>query len=150
MSDPFAPKSRPWLSHGVAGLLVFAVTSLVISSAVRRQTAILDAMDLQPLSAAATLAYAWGSAEDARQLLGELAVMAERGSHSAPQERSGRDPDFALLRRMDADMAKLRLALLEGAPREKLQDICAKATIRCTPYTLEGLITMLKKQRHVP
>jgi len=149
MSEAFAPKRRPWLTHGVVALAVFGVTTLVIQSGVRRQTAILDSMEMQPISAAATLAYAWGSAEDAKALLSELLALAER-EPPVPPERSGRDPDFVTLRRMDADMAKLRLAMLEGAPRSKLQDICARTTIRCTPYTLEGIINMLKKQRHVP
>jgi len=149
VNAPFAPKRRPWLTHGAVGLLVFGVTTLVIQSGVRRQTVILDSMEMQPVSAAATLAYAWGSAEDAKRLLAELLALAERES-AVPPGRSGRDPDFVTLRRMDADMAKLRLAMLEGAPRSKLAEICARTTIRCTPYTLEGIITMLKKQRHVP
>ena len=149
MSAPFAPKRRPWLTHGVVGLAVFGVTTLVIQGGVRRQTAILDSMEMQPVSAAATLAYAWGSAEHAKRLLAELLALAERES-AVPPGRSGRDPDFVALRRMDADMAKLRLAMLEGAPRSKLEGICARTTIRCTPYTLEGIITMLKKQRRVP
>jgi uncharacterized caspase-like protein len=149
VSEAFAPKRRPWLSHGVVGLFVFGVTTLVIQSGVRRQTAILDSMEMQPISSAATLAYGWGSAEDARRLLADLLSLAERKS-AVPPGRSGKDPDFVTLRRMDADMARLRLAMLEGAPRSKLQEICARTTIRCTPYTLEGIINMLKKQRHVP
>jgi hypothetical protein len=121
----------------------------VIRHGVERQTAILDSMEMQPTSAAATLAYAWGSVEDAKLLLARLIALAERES-AVPPGRSGKDPDFVTLRRMDADMAKLRLALLEGSPRPKLAAICAHATIRCTPYTLDGLIAMLTKQRHVP
>jgi hypothetical protein len=147
--DPFAPRRRPWLTHGVAALATFGVTALVIQSGVRRQTAILDSMEMQPVSAAAALAYAWGSSDDAKRLLSRVVALAER-EPAVPPGRSGKDPDFVLLRRMDADMAKLRLALVEGAPRSQLEGICAGATIRCTPYTLEGLITMLKKQRHVP
>ena len=149
MSEDFAPRRRPWLTHGVAALLTFGITSLVVQNGVRRQTAILDSMELQPAAAAAALAYAWGSASDAKLLLSRLVTLAERESE-IPPGRSGKDPDFVMLRRMDADMAKLRLALVEGAPRSKLEGICARATIRCTPYTLEGLITMLKKQRQVP
>lgn len=149
MSEAFAPKRRPWLTHGVVALGVFGITTLVIQSGVRRQTAILDSMEMQPVSAAASLAYAWGSTDDAKRLLAELLTLAERES-AVPPGRSGRDPDFVTLRRMDADMAKLRLAMLEGAPRSKLADICARTTIRCTPYTLESIISMLKRQRHVP
>jgi len=149
VSEDFAPKRRPWLTHGLAALAVFGVTTLVIQSGIHRQTAILDSMEMQPVSAAATLAYGWGPAADAKRLLSELLALAERAS-AVPPGRSGKDPDFVTLRRMDADMAKLRLAMLEGAPRSTLANICAKTTIRCTPYTLESIITMLKKQRHVP
>lgn len=149
MNEHFAPRRRPWLTHGVAALVTFGITTLAIQRGVERQTAILDSMEMQPTSAAAALAYAWGNAADAKLLLSRLVALAERESSIAPG-RSGKDPDFVTLRRMDADMAKLRLALLEGSPRSKLADICAHATIRCTPYTLEGLIAMLAKQRHVP
>jgi len=149
VSEAFAPRRRPWLTHGVAALVTFGITTLVIQNGVRRQTAILDSMEMQPTSAAATLAYAWGSAADAKQLLSRLLALAERQSE-VPPGRSGKDPDFVTLRRMDADMAKLRLALLEGSPHSTLANICAHATIRCTPYTLDGLIAMLTKQRHVP
>ena len=149
MSEDFAPRRRPWLTHAIAAAATFGVTALVIRHGVERQTAILDSMEMQPTSAAATLAYAWGSAEDGKLLLSRLVALAERESAVLPG-RSGKEPDFVTLRRMDADMAKLRLALLERSPRSKLADICARATIRCTPYTLDGLIAMLTKQRHVP
>jgi hypothetical protein len=149
VTPDFAPRRRPWLTHGFAALAVFLVTAFAIEHAVERQTAILDAMELQPISAAATLAYAWGSADDAKKLLAALLAMAERGA-GASAPHSSKDPDFALLRRMDGDLARFRLALLERAPPEKLADLCAHATIRCTPRTLDGLVAMLKKQRHVP
>jgi len=149
MNEPFAPRRRPWLTHGLVALATFGVTTLVIRHGVERQTAILDSMEMQPTSAAATLAYAWGSVDDAKLLLARLIALAERES-AVPSGRSGTAPDFVTLRRMDADMAKLRLALLEGSPHAKLASICAHATIRCTPYTLDGLIAMLTKQRHVP
>ncbi len=149
MSEDFAPRRRPWLTHGVVALATFGITTLVIQNGVRRQTAIHESMEMWPVSQAASLAYGWGSVADAQRLLEDLRLMAEHQSSVTPVGRVGKDPDFATLRKMDADMAKLRLALLEGAPREKLQELCAKATIRCTPHTLEGLIALLKKQRHV-
>jgi hypothetical protein len=149
VTPEFAPRRRPWVTHGFVAAVVFGITTLVIRHAVERQAAILDSMDMQPISAAATLAYGWGSREDATRLLRVLLSMAERGSAVAPPHSSG-DPDFVMLRRMDADLAKFRLALLEGAPAERLAELCAHATLRCTPRSLEGLVTMLKKQRHVP
>lgn len=149
MTDDFAPRRRPWLTHGVAAAVAFAVTALTIEHGVERQTAILDSMEMQPISAAATLAYGWGSTEDAKRLLRALLVMAERGTPRAAPH-SSKDPDFVMLRRMDADLAKFRLALLEGAPPDRLAELCSRATIRCTRQSLDGLITMLKKQRHVP
>jgi hypothetical protein len=146
----FAPaRRRPWLTPALAGLATFVVTALAIESAARRQTPILDSMEIQPFAAAAALAYAWGSAEDALALERQVIALAERRRGQPPAGRVGNDPDFDTLRKMDADMAKLRVALLEGAPRRTLENLCAAATIRCTPYTLEGLIGMLKKQRHV-
>ena len=106
-------------SHFDGPLATFGITSLVIRRGIERQTAILDSMEMQPTSAAAALAYAWGSADDAKLLLSRLVALAERES-AVPASRSGKDPDFVTLRRMDADMAKLRLALLEGSPRSKL------------------------------
>lgn len=148
MTDDFAPRRRPWLTHGLAAAVVFGVTALFIEHGVERQTAILDSMEMQPLSAAATLAYGWGSAEDAKKLLGALLVLAERGTPRAAPH-SAKDPDFVLLRRMDADLARFRLALLDGAPPERFAELCSQATIRCTRHSLDGLLAMLKKQRHV-
>ena len=150
VSATFAPTPRhPWLTPALVGLASFAITALAIRSAAQRQTPILDSMELQPFAAAASLAYAWGSREDALSLERQVLALAERRKGQPPTPRSGNDPDFETLRKMDADMAKLRVAVLEGAPRRTLENLCAAATIRCTPYTLEGLISMLKKQRRV-
>jgi hypothetical protein len=149
VTSEFAPRRRPWVTHGLIAAVVFGITTLVIRHAVERQSAILDSMEMQPISAAATLAYGWGSVADAKKLLAALLTMAEHGAVAAAPH-SSKDPDFVMLRRMDADLARFRLALLEGAPAERLAELCAHATIRCTPRSLEGLVAMLKKQRHVP
>jgi hypothetical protein len=155
LGAPFVRTRRPvWLTPALLGLATFALTSLSIRSAAERQEPILDSMEIQPFEAAATLAYAWGSLDDARALERQVLALAERrrGTESAshPPARSSGDPDFATLRRMDADMAKFRLAVLEDAPRPTFDRLCAAATIRCNVYTLDGLINILKKQRLVP
>lgn len=150
VSRSFAPtRKRPWLTPALLGLLSFAVTGLSIRSAVERQTPILESMELQPLSAAATLAYGWGSPEDAVALERQLLALVEQPRGPATSHARG-EPDFDNLRKMDADIAKLRLAILEGAPSSTFQSWCAQATIRCTPYNLERLVEMTKKQRMVP
>ena len=154
LSVPFVRPRRPaWLTPALLGLVTFALTSLSIRGAAERQEPILDSMEIQPFEAAATLAFAWGSAADARALERQVFALAERRrgaetSSHAPARTSG-DPDFATLRRMDADMAKFRLAVLEDAPRATFDRLCAAATIRCNVYTLDGLIGMLEKQRLV-
>lgn len=150
MNEPFAPRRRPLLTHGVALLLAFAATAGAIRFRVERQAAILDTMEIQPVASAAELAYGWGNADDAKHLLTELIALAERPPSADAPRRSPGEPDFVMLRRMDADMAKLRLAVLENAPRARLDAICAAATIRCTPVLLDRLVAMVKKQRHVP
>lgn len=149
LSVPFVRPRRPaWITPAVLGLAVFAVTSLSIRSAAQRQEPILDSMEIQPYEAAATLAYAFGTREDARALQQQVLALAERRRGHEPSHARG-DPDFANLRRMDADMAKFRLAVLEDAPRPTFDRLCAAATIRCNVYTLDALINMLKKQRVV-
>ena len=148
VSRSFAPaRRRPWLTPVLLGLLSFAVTAVSIRSAVERQSPILDSMEIQPVSAAATLAYAWGSADDAVALQRQLLALVER-PHAASSHARG-EPDFDNLRKMDADMAKLRLAVLENAPSSVFQALCANATIRCNAYNLERLVEMVKKQRAV-
>jgi hypothetical protein len=153
LGEAFArPRRRPWLTPSLLGLFVFAVTSLSIRSAAERQAPILDSMEIQPFAAAAALAYAWGSKDDARALEQQVLALAERhrtGATAAANSHASGDPDFDRLRRMDADMAKFRLAVLEAAPRPTFDHLCASASIRCTPYTLDGLVNMLKKQRQV-
>lgn len=148
---PLRPRRRPWLAPTVLGAAVFAVTSLTIRSAADRQAPILDSMEIQPFAAAASLAYAWGTKDDALTLERQVLALAERhrAAPHAPTPPAAGDPDFDRLRRMDADMAKFRLAVLEDAARPTFDRLCAAATIRCTPYTLDGLLTMLKKQRFV-
>jgi hypothetical protein len=142
-------RRRPWVTPLLAGAMTFAVTALSVRSAARRQGPILDSMEMQPVAAAASLAYAWGSLDDAVRLEREVLALAERRSSEEPTPPSPGEPDFVALRRMDADLAKLRLATLTGAPHAEFARLCAAASIRCTPYTLSGLMTMLKKQRHV-
>jgi hypothetical protein len=142
------PLRRPWLTPTLLGFATFALTALAIRSAAERQAPILDSMEIQPFEAAASLAYAWGSVADAAALEHQVLALAERG-HGAESSHGAGEPDFETLRKMDADMAKLRLAVLEDAPRSTFEHVCAAATIRCTPTTLEGLITLLKKQRLV-
>jgi hypothetical protein len=144
------PRRRPWLTPALAFAASFAVTALSIKSAVERQTPILDSMELQPFASAAALAYAWGSTDDAVALERQVLALAERQSTDATSKPSRGQPDFVELRKLDADMAKFRILTLEGAPRSELEHLCAAATVRCKPYSLEGLIEMLKKQRHVP
>ena len=144
-----APKRRPWITPAILGLLSFAVTAVSVRTAARRQAPILDSMEMQPVAAAASLAYAWGSTDDAVRLEREVIALAERHSAEEPTKAAIGEPDFVALRRMDADMAKLRLATLTSAPHAEFARLCASASIRCTPYTLGGLMTMLKKQRHV-
>jgi hypothetical protein len=143
------PRRRPWITPAILGLLSFAVTATSVRTAARRQAPILESMELQPIAAAAALAYAWGSTDDAVRLEREIIAFAERHSSEEPTKAAVGDPDFVALRRMDADMAKLRLATLTAAPHAEFARLCASASIRCTPYTLGGLMTMLKKQRHV-
>jgi hypothetical protein len=154
LSVPFVRPRRPaWRTPAILGLVTFALTSISIRGAAERQEPILDSMEIQPFEAAATLAYAWGSADDARALERQVLALAarRRGAETTPNphERTSGDPDFATLRRMDADMAEFRLAVLEDAPRATFEHLCAAATIRCNVYTLDGLISMLKKQRLV-
>ncbi len=148
VSRSFAPaRKRPWLTPALLGVLSFAVTSVSIQSAVERQAPILDSMEIQPVAAAASLAYAWGSPEDAAALERQVLALAERAH--APSSHARGEPDFDTLRKMDADMAKLKLAVLANAPASTFQALCAHATIRCTPYNLERLVEMVKKQRLV-
>ena len=148
VSRSFAPaRRRPWLTPALLGLVSFAITSVSIQSAAERQAPILDSMEIQPISVAATLAYAWGPPEDAVALERELLALVAR-AHPASSHARG-EPDFDTLRKMDADMAKLRLAVLENAPSSTFQALCASATIRCNPYNLERLVEMVKKQRMV-
>lgn len=152
LGAPFVRNRRPvWLTPALVGLATFALTSLSIRSAAERQEPILDSMEIQPFEAAATLAYAWGSTADASALERQVLALAERrrGAEPSARARSSSEPDFAALRRMDADMAKFRLAVLEAASRPTFERLCAAATIRCNVYTLDSLINMLEKQRLV-
>jgi hypothetical protein len=152
LGAPFVRARRPvWLTPALLGLATFALTSLSIRSAAERQEPILDSMEIQPFEAAATLAYAWGSTEDARALERQVLALAERrrGAEPSRPTRPNGEPDFATLRRMDADMAKFRLAVLEAAPRATFDRLCAAATIRCNVYTLDSLLKLLEKQRLV-
>jgi hypothetical protein len=148
---PFAPaRRRSWLSPALLGLLTFAIASLAIRSAAERQAPILDSMEIQPFAAAASLAYAWGSTDDAVTLEHEVLALAERAhAGETPSKPVAGEVNFDALRRMDADTAKFRLAVLEAAPLSKFAELCAASTIRCTPYTLDGLVNMFKKQRLV-
>lgn len=148
VSRSFAPaRRRPWLTPALLGVLSFAVTAVSIRSAVERQAPILDSMEIQPFAAAASLAYAWGSPEDAVALERQVLTLAER-AHGTTSHARG-EPDFDTLRKMDADMAKLKLAVLTNAPSATFQALCAQATIRCNAYNLERLVDMVKKQRMV-
>jgi hypothetical protein len=149
VSRSFAPaRRRIWLTPVLLGVASFAVTALSIRSAVERQAPILDSMEIQPVSAAATLAYGWGSVADAVALERELLALVER-PHPKSSSHARGEPDFDDLRKMDADIAKLRLAILEGAPSSAFQSWCAQATIRCNAYNLERLVEMARKQRMV-
>jgi hypothetical protein len=149
VSRSFAPaRKRPWLTPALLGALSFAITAVSIRSAVERQAPILDSMEIQPVSAAATLAYGWGAPEDAVALEHELLALVAR-PHAPASSHARGQPDFDNLRKMDADIAKLRLAILEDAPTSTFQSWCAQATIRCTPYNLERLVEMVRKQRMV-
>ena len=145
---PFAPTRRPWLTPALLAVFTFAITSLAIQHAAERQAPILDSMELQPVSAAASLAYAWGSSADAVALERQVLALSER-AHAAPSTPAHGEPNFDVLRRMDADTAKFRLAVLQGAPPATFAELCGSATIRCTPYTLERIVHMFEKQRLV-
>ncbi len=146
---PFAPTRRPWLTPALLGVFTFALTSLVIQHAAERQAPILDSMQLQPVSAAASLAYAWGSTADAVALERQVLALSESSGHAAPSTPARGEPNFDVLRRMDADTAKFRLAVLQSAPPATFVELCGSATIRCTPYTLERIVHMFEKQRLV-
>lgn len=143
------PRRRPWLTPAILGVLSFVVSALTIREAAERQTPILDSMEMQPFASAAALAYAWGSAADAVALERQVLALAERQSTDVTSKPGRGEPDFVELRKMDADMAKFRLLSLAGAPHSQFAELCARSTVRCKPYSLEGLIGMLKKQRHV-
>jgi len=147
----FAPAKRPrWITPLLLGLVSFVVSALSIRSAAERQTPILDSMEMQPHVSAAALAYAWGSTADAVALERQVLALAERQSTDVTRKPERGEPDFVGLRKMDADMARFRLLVLEHAPRADFDRRCAVASVRCSQYTLDGLIGMLKKQRHVP
>lgn len=148
LSRSFAPaRRRPWLTPVLFALATFGITAVALRSAAERQAPILDSMEIQPFAAAASLAYAWGSTDDAVALEEQVLSLAER-AHGAGSQRAG-EPDFDTLRKMDADMAKLKLAVLRNAPSSTFQALCAQATIRCNAYNLERLVEMVKKQRMV-
>jgi hypothetical protein len=150
VAPPFAPTRRPWLTPTLLGVFTFAITSVAIEHAAERQAPILDSMELQPVTAAASLAYAWGSTADAIALERQVLALSERGGHAAPASTPARgEPNFDVLRRMDADTAKFRLAVLAGAPPATFTELCGNATIRCTPYSLERIVHMFEKQRLV-
>jgi hypothetical protein len=151
--EAFAPaRPRLWPTAALLGIATFAIAALSIRSAAERQAPILDSMEIQPFASAAAFAYAWGSKSDAEALEGQVLALAERG-REGPQTKASTstngEPNFDALRRMDADMAKFRLAVLRGAPERTFAELCAAATIRCTPYTLAGLVNMLQKERLV-
>lgn len=145
------PKRRRWVTPALLGAVTFALSSLFIRGAAQRQAPILDSMELQPFASAATLAYAWGSAKDAEALERQVLALAERQRATAetPSTVARGEPNFDALRRMDADTAKFRLAVLADAPHSTFAELCARASIRCTPYTLDALVNMFKKQRMV-
>ncbi|HTQ02743.1 MAG TPA: hypothetical protein VMI54_02760 [Polyangiaceae bacterium] len=149
LSRSFAPApKRPWLTPALLGLATFAITAVAIRGAAERQAPILDSMEIQPFVAAASLAYAWGSADDAVALERQVLALAERARGTSAQHAVG-EPDFDTLRKTDADLARFKLAVLENAPSTTFQALCAQATIRCNAYNLERLVEMVKKQRVV-
>jgi hypothetical protein len=135
------PRRRPWITPAILGLLSFAVTATSVRTAARRQAPILESMEMQPIAAAGGARLRVGQHRRRRssRTRGHRARGAAQHRRAHERQRSA-SPDFVALRRMDADMAKLRLATLTAAPHAEFARLCASASIRCTPYTLGGLM----------
>ena len=124
-------------THGAAFALAFLIAALMAAKASRTGTTVVDTLGFWVHRLPSSVAYSMGSQADARVTLQALL--------SSPQISPLADE----LRVIDRDIARSRLALLNGASRKQLRALCERSFPACPPAELDRWLAFVQRARKV-